>query len=93
MLYIDLRLTNIYKKQKTIAIESGLSSSDSDRLAFDSLVEIQKISKPDSDENDPFVLKIKFYMYVGMKNYLFVVEYDPEANEVISVEAEGEINE
>lgn len=79
--------------QKTIAIESGLSSSDSDRLAFDSLVEIQKISKPDSDENDPFVLKIKFYMYVGMKNYLFVVEYDPEANEVISVEAEGVINE
>lgn len=79
--------------QKTLVTESDLSSSDSDRLSFDSLVEIQKISKPDSDENDPFVFEIKFYMYVGMKKYLFVVEYDPEANEVMSVESEEAANE
>ena len=78
-----------YLKQ-TIATESGLSVNTDERLAFDQLLEIQKNSSPDNDENDPFVFKIKFYMYVGMNKYLFMVEYDPEANEVISASIDDE---
>ncbi len=78
-----------YLKQ-TVATESGLSVNTDERLAFDQLLEIQKNSSPDNDENDPFVFKIKFYMYVGMNKYLFMVEYDPEANEVISASIDDE---
>ena len=74
----------------TVATESGLSVNTDERLAFDQLLEIQKNSSPDNDENDPFVFKIKFYMYVGMNKYLFMVEYDPEANEVISASIDDE---